>query len=270
MHFVVVRDDDTNALTRPEWLERLYRPFLAQGLRVQLAAIPEVRCDTRLPDGRLEGYLLGPHAGRDLCLPLGENPELRRYLAENQKGFQLIQHGLTHDRFEFDDIDRSRLAQRLERGRQLLFQAGFGQPQTFVAPQDRLSRAALLEVARRFSTLSSGWYQGGRLPWQWWPAYLGKKIRGYSHWRAGGLTLLTHPGCLLSRFRPREGMFDRVRRQILSHRLTILVTHWWEYFPEGQPDLEFIAILHQVANFLAQTKDIQVIGFDEVGRCLPV
>ena len=57
MRTVIIRDDDTNALTPVECLEKLYRPFLARGLPVNLATIPEVRTNVRLPDGRPEGYL---------------------------------------------------------------------------------------------------------------------------------------------------------------------------------------------------------------------
>ena len=35
MRYVILRDDDTNALTPVEWLERLYRPFLDRDLPVK-------------------------------------------------------------------------------------------------------------------------------------------------------------------------------------------------------------------------------------------
>ena len=37
MRYVILRDDDTNALTPIECLETLYRPFLDRGLPVNLA-----------------------------------------------------------------------------------------------------------------------------------------------------------------------------------------------------------------------------------------
>src|SRR5438309_9582293 len=57
MRYVIIRDDDTNALTPVECLERLYRPLLHRGLPVNLATIPNVATDTTMTDGRLEGYL---------------------------------------------------------------------------------------------------------------------------------------------------------------------------------------------------------------------
>ena len=57
MRYVILRDDDTNALTPVDCLDRLYRPFLDRGLPVNLATIPDVFTRTTLPDGQLEGYL---------------------------------------------------------------------------------------------------------------------------------------------------------------------------------------------------------------------
>ena len=61
MRYVILRDDDTSALTPVKCLERLYRPFLDRGLPVNLAVIPEVRTTVTCPDGRLEGYLAAGH-----------------------------------------------------------------------------------------------------------------------------------------------------------------------------------------------------------------
>src|SRR3954470_10497701 len=58
MKYVIIRDDDTNALTPIECLERLYRPFLERNLPVGLATIPDVRSDVRLPNGEPEGFLV--------------------------------------------------------------------------------------------------------------------------------------------------------------------------------------------------------------------
>jgi len=57
MRYVILRDDDTNALTPPECLEWLYRPFLDRGLPVNLATIPAVSLDAKRPDGKPEGFL---------------------------------------------------------------------------------------------------------------------------------------------------------------------------------------------------------------------
>src|SRR5258705_13934422 len=110
-------------------------------------------------------------------------------------------------------------------------QAGFPRPQTFVAPHDKFSRASLFAAAKSFPILSSGWYELKRLPVAWWPRYAFKKFSGAAHWSTGSNMLLTHPGCLLSAQRSRHSMLSEVKREVGARRLTVLVTHWWEYFP---------------------------------------
>ena len=76
MRYVILRDDDTNALTPVECLERLYRPFLERGLPVNLAVIPEVRTNICLPDGSLEGFLMARTGKEPATLPIAGNPGL--------------------------------------------------------------------------------------------------------------------------------------------------------------------------------------------------
>ena len=57
------------------------------------------------------------------------------------------------------------------RASKLLMQAGFDEPETFVAPYDRFTRTSMEEVARRFKVISTAWFEWGRLPAAWWPRY---------------------------------------------------------------------------------------------------
>src|SRR5262245_24658437 len=206
MRYVIIRDDDTNALTPVDCLERLYRPFLARGLPVNLAVIPEVRTDVRLPNGRLEGFLpRRPSPSLGATVPLAVNAELTAYLSANPL-YHVVQHGCYHDHFEFDLHDRHEVARRLDLGAQRLREAGFADVNAFVAPHDKLSRVAYQEVARRFRVLSTGWFEWRRVPRAWWPRYVLKKFLRQPHWRVGRTRLLSHPGCLLSYTRPLETM----------------------------------------------------------------
>ena len=103
MHYVIIRDDDTNPLTPPEYLERLYRPFLDRGMPVNLATIPHVRTDVKLANGEPEGFLLG--ATDATALPIASNARLVEYLRAND-GFRIVQHGYHHDMFEFEKHPR--------------------------------------------------------------------------------------------------------------------------------------------------------------------
>lgn len=271
MRYVILRDDDTNALTPPECLEQLYRPFLERGLPVNLAVIPNVRTDARTLDGRPEGFLFARNGETAHTLPLGSSNQLVRYLRDNP-GYHLAQHGCHHDPAEFDRTDREEIRRRLEEGAKLFAEAGFPPPETFVAPHDKFSPASFTEVAARFRVISTGWFELRRLPLAWWPGYALKKLARRPHWRAGRTLLLSHPGCLLSCHRPVEGMFARVRDAVESRKLTVLVTHWWEYFRgRGKLDERLAQELWRVADYLAVHPSIQTLTFGElplVGKAL--
>lgn len=263
MRYVILRDDDTNALTPVECLEKLYRPFLARGLPVNLATIPDVRTDARMPDGRPEGFLLAAKPNEPATAPLAGNTGLTAYLRANP-GFRIVQHGCFHEPFEFDTHDRGEVVRRLEHGAQCLRDAGVRPAPAFVAPHDKFSHVAYLETARRFRVISSGWFEWRRVPMAWWPQYLWKKLMRRPHWRVGKTQLLSHPGCLLSYTRPPETILPTIKRSIEQRTVTVLVTHWWEYFRDGRPDDAFIGVLHDTAEYLATHPGICVTTFDEL------
>jgi hypothetical protein len=265
MRYVILRDDDTNALTPVECLERLYRPFLDRGLPVNLAVIPDVATKALTPQGRTEGFLFARNGTRAATVPLGDNQGLVRYLHQNP-GYQVVQHGCHHECFEFELASPPEISARLERGTRLLMDAGFPRPVTFVAPHDKISRESYRELGRRFAVISSGWFELQRLPLAWWPQYLMKKTRRAPHWRVGGTALLSHPGCLLSAQRNFDSMLEEIIRAVHRQQLTVLVTHWWEYFPEGKPNEAFIQRLHQTAEYLASQEDIRVISFADLAK----
>lgn len=263
MHYVILRDDDTNALTPVECLEQLYRPFLDRELPVNLAMIPKVRTDTISTNGALEKFLFAKRADTPLELPIASNTGLVRYLHENP-GFRVLQHGCDHSLFEFGSEQCADIANRLVQGTKALAAAGFDQSETFVAPYDRFSRVSFSEVAKRFRVISAGWFELRRLPFAWWPQYALKKMLKRPHWQVGRTTLLTHPGCLLSYQRPYPTMLESVKKQVASQELTVLVTHWWEYFRDGKPDIAMLEILHATAEWLAAAPNVRVISFDDL------
>jgi hypothetical protein len=262
MHYVILRDDDTCALTPVECLDRLYRPFLERGLPVNLATIPNVSTDARRPNGQREGFLQFNRGTTTPHVPIGQNRALVDYLLREPL-YQILHHGYDHSTFEFD-CSRSEAAHRLAAGAERLIAAGFPVPRAFVAPYDRFSAAALVETARRYPVISAGWYEWRRLPPAWWPAHFLRKFRRQAHWHVHDTVLLTHPGCLLSHHRSLDTMLDRVRAEVASRPLTVLVTHWWEYYREMKPDNDFIGVLHQTADYLANDPSVRVISFADL------
>lgn len=265
MRHVILRDDDTNAFTPAECLEKLYRPFLERGLPVHLAVIPDVRLDAVRPDGLPEKFLFARNGTAELTMPVGDNQKLANYLLANP-GFRIAQHGYDHSLFEFGSASADDITDRLEQGTRLLMDAGFPRPQTFVAPYDKFSAISLRETVKRFRVISTGWLELRRIPRRWWPGYALRKLARQPHWRIGETFLLTHPGCLLSCQRPRATILEEVKKSVASRQLTVLVTHWWEYFPDGKPDETFIQVLHETANWLAKEPDVKVVSFDDVAR----
>jgi hypothetical protein len=265
MHYVILRDDDTCAYTPAACLERLYRPFLERGMPVNLAAIPEVRTDVRTADGRLEGFLTAGSGPDAPIAPIGLADELVDYI-KSEPGYHVAQHGCHHDILEFGGSNRGNLARLMDRGAGALREAGFARPSAFVAPYDRLSRAAFVEAAARFDVVSTGWFEARRVPPRWFAAYLLKKLARERHWRAAGTCMLSHPGCLLSFHRPRDAMMASVRGAVEGATLTVLVLHWWEFFRDGTPDEKLIGVLHDVAGWLASRPDIRVVSFGDVAR----
>lgn len=275
MKYVIIRDDDTCALTPIECLETLYRPFLERNLPVNLAAIPNVRSDVFYPKGPLkgqpEGFLVAAKDVKPGTYPIGSNAKLVQYLKENP-GYKIVQHAYHHEFVdgnpEFDIEDRADIARRLDLGTKFLAEAGFAKPETFVAPYDRITRASYLELAKRFRLISTGWFELGRTPFQWWPGFFLRKLRRAEHWRAGGMILLSHPGCLLSYQRPFETMLPEIKSVIARRNLTVLVTHWWEFFRGGEPDQRFIRVLHETARYLASDPNVRVVSFADVANGL--
>ena len=263
MRQVILRDDDTCAFTPVACLERLYRPFLARGLPVNLATIPLVRTDAIRRDGQPEEFLFGKANGSARAVPIAENEALVRYLLA-ETGFRVVQHGCHHSPGEFDSPEAAELGKRLDKGANALAAAGLARSRTFVAPYDRCSRAGFREISRRFGVFSTGWFELRRLPVPWWPRYALKKMLRRPHWRVGQTLLLSHPGCLLSRNRRREQIRDTVRTAVSERRLTVLVTHWWEYFRGGEPDEPLIQVLHDTARWLADQGDVRVISFSDL------
>lgn len=262
MHYVILRDDDTCALTPVHCLEHLYSPFLKRGLPVNLATIPNVLTDARRRDGQREGFLQFNHGITTPRVPIGQNRELVEYLL-GEPLFHVLHHGYDHAPDEFVCSARE-ATHRLNAGAERLAAAGFPRPATFVAPYDRFSAAALQATARRYQVISTGWFEWRRLPPSWWPAYLIKKYRRLPHWKIHDTLLLSHPGCHLSQHRPLDTMLDRIRAAVASQPLTVLVTHWWEYYREMKPDTDFIAVLHRTAEYLASDPGIRVISFADL------
>lgn len=265
MKYVVLRDDDTHALTPIDYLERLYRPFLDKGLPVNLATIPNVNTTMTLPNGAPELYLRVPNETKETNLPIGRNAKLVEYLLANP-GYTLLQHGCQHNFHEFAAEDAAVIIAKLEEGTRLFAEAGIPKADTFVAPHDRFSFAGLSEVSKRFPVVSACWYELRKLPVSWWPHYAYKKIFSKPHWQVGKTRLLTHPGSLVTQTLPYDSIIPRIKAHIAQKRLTVIMTHWWEFFRENGPDQPLIDVFHELAATLAADRDVKMVSFRDIAN----
>ncbi|MCD6051235.1 MAG: hypothetical protein K0Q55_2638, partial [Verrucomicrobia bacterium] len=88
-------------------------------------------------------------------------------------------------------------------------------------------------------------------------------------WQVDQTLLLSHPGCLLSCYRSYDTMLDRIAEAVETQPVTVLVTHWWEYFRNNTSNDRFIEVLHQTAAYLASRNDVKVISFAELAKSKP-
>lgn len=273
MKYIIIRDDDTCALTPIECLETLYRPFLERNLPVNLATIPNVRSDVFYPKGPLagqpEGFLVAAKGVKPGLYPIGSNDKLVEYLKSN-RNYRIVHHAYHHEFVngnpEFDIHDARDIARRLDAGARLLVEAGLGRPTTFVAPYDLITRESYRQLAKRFRLVSTGWFELKRTPISWWPEFFLKKIQRRQHWQVNGLKLLSHPGCFLSYHRDPATVLPSIKEAIATRKLTVLVTHWWEFFRDGEADRRLIRALHDLADYLADNSEMKVVSFDDVAR----
>ncbi len=262
MKKVIIRDDDIHALTPIECLKTLYTPFLEANLPVNFAVIPNVDTEAQLPDGKREGFLFPVNEEKG-CISIAQGGELLGFLKKHPQ-IHLLHHGCRHTYMEFETPNREQVDALLEEGSRCFREAGLNAPTTFVAPYDRFSRQSMGVIAQHFSIISSGWYEARRLPLAWWPHYLRKKWSKEPHWKVGGTRLLTHPGCYLSYHKPRHQILPLIEKAIAQQEVTVLVTHWWEYFRDGKPDEKLIQVLHEVGAYLRDRSDLEVVSFADL------
>ncbi len=132
---VLFRNDDLCAWSNPAREERLLRLFTDYKVPMTLGVVPKVR---------------GWH--------LTDNRAIVQLLEQAKaSGHELALHGLEHDHHEFERLPIDELRRRLAEGQRLM-RTWFGEPaQTFIPPDNALSRAVLsLLVGSEISVVSSG------------------------------------------------------------------------------------------------------------------
>jgi hypothetical protein len=122
-------------------LETIYKEAWKLDLRVSLAVIPYVKAT-------FQGQIPKRFRGSNKIFPIVKNKELVAYLREKleERCIDIVQHGCTHARErgfrEFAVNDFELLNEKLKKGKDLLSKTFNTDVNMFVAPHEKISRAA--------------------------------------------------------------------------------------------------------------------------------
>lgn len=129
MRYVVVREDDVSYFTKPEILEKLYRPLFEEKKAVNFATIPNVSAKIKVPENNayhnIEHLEYDPmippkFRGNDQNYPIDENKELLDYI-KSVDCCEIAQHGFSHELVgglpEFGGHDEPEIQRRADLGR---------------------------------------------------------------------------------------------------------------------------------------------------------
>lgn len=278
--YVVIRDDDICLFTRPEMLEIIYKPLLDAGKSVALSVVPAIGGGQ--PAGALNGQFwrqfqldyspcLPPNKRAEASIsPLTPDCEIVRYLCARRE-YEIVQHGynhlisdgireglLTDERLIIDKVKASRTLIKKCFGRECEF---------FVAPWDQVSTETIMILKRYFKGISL--YRIGQRHVSSWPRkiqaagrrFLSDQVRA-PFFRDGDFLLLEYPGPILSMFNDYHTMKERVIDFLTNHDILVLVNHYWEYFWDWDaPNREFLSAWHDIATYLLERGDVEIISF---------
>ena len=276
MNLCCIRDDDVNAFTRPEDLQRVYGPLLQEGLAVNFSVIPAARCDTQLRRDDIYRVREGlrhhpfiPAACRGVAetVEIGDNAALCRFLRALPNA-EILQHGYDHGlidgRRECEEPDTVALEQRVMEGRRLLETALGRRPRFFVPPWDAFHRPALRMLRRHFDGVSVRSLGRSHLPvWQRW-RYLRFRREGRSHFFWGRFLILEHPGYLSSRFAGPD-LEQRIHALLDHQDVLVLVHHHWEcLWPGEETPAGFLERWRALLDDLMASRRVNFVTFSEL------
>jgi hypothetical protein len=236
---VIVRDDDISFFSDAERFEAAHAFLIRNRIPFNVAVIPEASPSAEHAPGVREGFLPAVRVNRhgtDQASPnrsVGDNPAVIQSI--RGRGFiEVSQHGWSHagaaaGEPEFLLPDRGEIVRRLERGLSVLETAFGSRPAFFVPPRDRVSRAALAEIRRRYAGVCMSRFPHGLIPARLWPRFWLDKKAGRMLLRWGRFSLLQHPGADFSFSGADAG---GTAGEVLDSAADVLVlpVHSWRFF----------------------------------------
>ena len=193
MKYVIVRDDDINYFTKPEWLELLYTPFFEKGIPVSFSVIPYIRTDSvNLNEDNIyhqktgikyEPFIQPEFRGRSESFSVNQNQSLIDFMSTHKNNIEILQHGYAHERIkgekEFRISDIKKLEFRLKKGREIIEKAFNVIPEFFSPPWDSVSAEALSLIKKNYKGISLERYHHSILPVHLWWRFFKKKQKDF-------------------------------------------------------------------------------------------
>jgi len=272
--YVCIRDDDVNAFTPPRMLHEAYRPLLRAGLPLNVAVVPAVETDVPIDAVesnyfRQEGLRQTPIVpadarGRPGRHPMTDNVEMIRFVADHP-GIEIAQHGYDHafvgGEPEFCATGKADLAERLDRGRQVLADCFGAPPAFFVPPWDRVSQEGMALVRERFKGISLKNGHTGCFPRLTRLRLRLKPWTGPFLW-LGRFLVLEHPGYVVTRFHVPAYMEEKTAALVAEETVVVLVVHHWEFFYDwDEPNEPFLHAWPGILQGLIDNPDVRIMSF---------
>jgi hypothetical protein len=282
MKYVVIRDDDICFFTRPEMLELLYQPLLKEGKPVALSVVPAIGGGQ--PAGALNGQFweqfrleyspcLPPNLRAEKQIfPLTPDCEIVCYLQE-RKGYEIVQHGYNH--LAIDGVregmltDTQLITEKVEASRTIMAECFGRSSEFFVVPWDDVSTETLMILKRYYKGISLHRLGKRHVSWPRKIQAAGRRFLSdrtrTPYFRDGDFLLLEYPGPILSMFNDYKMMKMMVADFLAHHDILVLVSHYWEYFWDWDvPNQEFLSAWHDIATYLLERPDVEIVGFSKL------
>jgi hypothetical protein len=240
--YIILREDDVNATTKPEYIERVYEPLIKRGIPINVAVIPSVYCANKLPEGhplltRQKYYAyIQESEGENKYLNINEAKRLVSFL--NRENFEILQHGYSHERihdcYEFGITDSKELESRVLEGKHIL-EDSFGKvPRFFVAPHEYFSKEGFKVITKNFT--GTFIYHTSKLsflrtlPADFYLPYLSQKTMGrdFYFFKDKFMALDTHGFYLLPHSKGID-VLKFAQRLIQRLKIVVIVNHYWQY-----------------------------------------
>lgn len=274
LKYVTIRDDDVCYYTPVGQFKKVHRLLLERDVPINVAVVPRVSDSIRCRDGGFEAFIPPGLCGKGQTYPVYDNEELVDFL-NNTHSIEIHQHGFSHKHVgngigEFEDINVSRISDRLDEGAEILMNTFSGRPPFFVPPYDSLSRSALQEIRKKYHGVSLS-----RTPHELYPVFLWPKFfwakwhhRFLMSW--GQFWVLQHPGLdfsMMDDFPNQKKYIETIVARVQD--VLVLCLHSWKFFtPDGQLKEQLFHRWEAFLLDLINDNKIKFLKFSEIGKII--